>query len=129
MLIRHDIGRKDSLLSLLTFLLKGCQGAQLLVHTPIWRRILACTNAGVLITVVVHAGVHRIITNCLFGDFRAVITMWHWFRVGRRLQIVLVDWTKQAFLELDALSNISSDCLLLVKDSDCARRTSRVHEA
>ena len=109
-------------------MLKGCQGAQLLVHASIWRRILACTNTGVLITVVVHAGIHRIITNCLFGDFRAVITMWHWFRVGRRLQIVLVDWTKQAFLELDALSNIGSDCLLLVKDSDCARWASRVHE-
>ena len=76
-------------------MLKGCQGAQLLVHTSIWRRILACTNTRVLITVVVvHASIHMIITNCLFGDFRAVIVMWHRFRISRRLQIVLVDWTK-----------------------------------
>ena len=128
LLIRHDIGRKDSLLSLLTFLLKGCQGAQLLVHTPIRRRILACTNTRVLITVVIHTGIHRIITNCLFGNLWAVITVWHRFRISRRLQIVLVDWTKQAFLELDALCNIGPDCLLLVKDSDCAGWASRIHE-
>ena len=128
MLIWHDIGRKDSLLSLLSFKLKGCQRARLLIHKSILYWVLACTNTRVLISVVVHAGIHRVVSDCLLGDLRAVIIVWRRLLISRRLQIVLVYRTKQAFLELNALGYIDPNCLLLVKNSDGARWPSRVYE-
>ena len=131
LLIWHDIGRKDSLLSLFAFEFEGCQRAQLIVHTPIWRRwILAGTDASVLIAIV-HAGVHRVVPDGLLRDLRAVIIMmWRRFLIARRLQVVGVYRTEETFLELDALGDVGSGCLLLLlEDGDGAWWACRVHEA